>query len=81
MMNQKYFGLTLADEPGISGDDLNRRHRESRLGFTEPSADWANAGREIRCLWDGQTITKLKSLTCKGLHLHVSAAFVGPIVD
>ena len=74
-----YFTATVAD--GISGDDVNRRRREASLGFAAPSKDWAYCKKEIRCLWDGQTITKMKSLTGEGLHLHVSAAFVGPIVD
>ena len=51
---REYFELTEAD--GISGDDVNRHLRESRLGFSEPSADWNRCNEETRCIFEGQEI-------------------------
>ena len=57
-----YFNVQ-ADGQGISGDDVNRRLREARLGHAEPSQDWIDdCKRVIRCIYPGQTIT--------ALHLH-----------
>jgi hypothetical protein len=72
-----YFHLTLADEAGISGDDLNRRHRENRLGFAEPSADWAESDKEIRCIYPGQVITRA-ALSNREIHVHAEPAYFNP---
>ena len=52
-----YFTDTIA-ENGISGDDVNRRLREKRLGFQAPSDDWFLAGAPIHCIYKGQIPTK-----------------------
>jgi hypothetical protein len=46
-----------ADAAGISGDDVNRRLREARLGHAAPSDDWATCKRIIRCIWPDQVAT------------------------
>ena len=48
-----YFDVK-AEGAGISGDDVNRRLREARLGHAAPSNDWVNCKRIIRCIWPGQ---------------------------
>jgi hypothetical protein len=48
-----YFAVE-ADTAGISGDDVNRRLREARLGHAAPSDDWVNCKRIARCLWPDQ---------------------------
>lgn len=52
-----YFNAK-ADRAGISGDDVNRRLRERRLGFAEPSSDWDQAGVVVHCIYPGQIPTK-----------------------
>jgi hypothetical protein len=74
---KNYFHLTLADEAGISGDDLNRRHRESRLGFAEPDASWFETDKEIRCIYPGQTITRA-ALSNREIHVHAFPAYFNP---
>jgi hypothetical protein len=47
------------DDSGLSGDDVNRRLREARLGHSVPTSDWeANKGKVIRCIFAGQSITR-----------------------
>jgi hypothetical protein len=53
MLDNKYFSAK-AEAAGISGDDVNRRRREARLGHAAPSDDWVNCKRIIRCLWPEQ---------------------------
>jgi hypothetical protein len=48
-----YFSAK-ADAAGISGDDVNRRLREARLGHVTPSNDWVHCKRIARCLWPDQ---------------------------
>ena len=72
-----YFHNTLASEAGISGDDLNRRHRERRLGYAAPSADWARAKNEIRCIHPGQTITR-GSLNGLEIAVYADLAYFNP---
>ena len=55
---EKYFNVD-ATADGISGDDVNRRLRESRLGWSEPSPDWANCKKITRCIWGGQRVNTL----------------------
>jgi len=74
----KYFDLTLADESGISGDDLNRRYREKNLGFLEPSPDWIDSEQEIRCIYPGQTITRFEGLGGREIHIHSKEAYFNP---
>ena len=59
MTNQEsaYFNAK-ADGAGVSGDDVNRRLRERRLGFAEPSSDWDQAGVIVHCIYPGQMPTK-----------------------
>ena len=73
-----YYHNTLATEAGISGDDLNRRHRESRLGFAEPSADWKQAGHEIRCIFDNQIIHRA-ALDMNDIYVHSNEAYFEPL--
>jgi len=73
----KYFDLTLADEPGISGDDLNRRYREASLGYAEPSPCWSDSDKEIRCIYPGQTITR-PGLAGRELHMYAYPAYFNP---
>ena len=73
----KYFHLTLADEAGISGDDLNRRNRERNLGFGPPSADWADSDKEIRCIHPGQIVTR-PALSGREIHVHADPAYFNP---
>ena len=47
-----------ADSNGVSGDDVNRRYREARLGFAAPSEDWDQAGVIVHCIYPGQIPTK-----------------------
>jgi hypothetical protein len=50
------------DDSGLSGDDVNRRLREARLGHSMPSSDWeANKGKVIRCIYADQTISRKPS--------------------
>ena len=49
-------GQNLTGAGAVSGDDVNRHLRESRLGFCEPSPDWADSHRVIRCIWPNQTV-------------------------
>jgi hypothetical protein len=57
MSNRDYFAVE-ASAAGISGDDVNRRRREAKLGFVNPpSADWAGCKRIARCLWPDQVAT------------------------
>ena len=70
----KYFHNTLASEKGISGDDLNRRHREQRLGFKAPDSTWAEAGKEIRCIYPDQTIIRL-ALDHAEIYVHCRPAW------
>lgn len=72
-----YFHNTLASEKGISGDDLNRRHRESRLGYAAPSADWADCNKEIRCIYPYGIITRF-GLDGRELYVHKLPAFFNP---
>lgn len=51
---EKARGAAKPSGAQLSRDDQNRRLRESRLGFSEPSADWENAGEVTVCLYDGQ---------------------------
>jgi hypothetical protein len=53
-----YFKAKAGDTGDISGDDVNRRLRESRLGHAAPSADWADCKRIARCLWPDQVATE-----------------------
>ena len=53
IMTSKYFEAK-AVSAGVSGDDVNRRLRESRLGHEEPSPDWVDCKRIARCLWSDQ---------------------------
>jgi hypothetical protein len=53
-----YFAAK-AEAAGVSGDDVNRRLREARLGHAAPSDDWANCKRIARCLWPGQEAWKV----------------------
>jgi hypothetical protein len=57
-MADKYFSAK-AEAAGISGDDVNRRLRESRLGHAAPSDDWVQCKRIARCLWPDQAATVL----------------------
>jgi hypothetical protein len=50
---EDYFDVE-AKAAGISGDDVNRRLREARLGHAAPSDDWVNCKRIARCLWPDQ---------------------------
>ena len=72
-----YFEASFEDEAGISGDDLNRRYREKSLGFGEPSADWADTEKEIRCIYPGQTITRA-GLSGRELHVYSELAYFNP---
>jgi hypothetical protein len=76
-----YFNETLAS--GLSGDDVNRRLREKRLGFGEPSPDWAECSREIRCIYGGEHVTKADTLSPAGPHFYRKpATFLGlPVVE
>lgn len=76
-MDKNYYDLTLDD--GISGDDVNRHLRERRLGFAEPSKDWANCNQEIRCIWPEQIIKDGHTLT-GDLHVHSRPAYWAPEV-
>ena len=53
-----YFNVK-AEASSISGDDVNRRYREARLGHAAPSSDWAECKRICRCLWPGQVAKEL----------------------
>jgi hypothetical protein len=53
-MKTDYFKAQAGDTGDISGDDVNRRLRESRLGHAAPSADWADCKKIVYCLWPGQ---------------------------
>jgi len=77
-MTDNYFHLTLADVDGISGDDLNRRHRENRLGFKAPSADWANSGNEIRCIYERQIMHRA-ALDNADIYVHATEAYFEPL--
>ena len=66
-MTEKYFHLTLADEDGISGDDLNRRNRERRLGFGPADPSWAQA----------QTITRA-GLGNREVSVYADPAYFNP---
>jgi len=72
-----YFHLNLDSEPGISGDDLNRRHREQRLGYAAPSKDWALAGEEIHCIYPNQVITR-PTLDNAPVYVHANPAYFNP---
>lgn len=74
----KYFGKTLADEKGLSGDDQNRRHRERRLGFGPADPSWADCKKEIRCLWNDQVMHR-PALDDADIHVHASVAFFQPL--
>jgi hypothetical protein len=52
-----YFTETVESD-GISGDDVNRRLRESRLGYKAPSKDWEQAGVVVHCIYKDQVPTK-----------------------
>ena len=78
MSKNDYYHLTLADESGISGDDLNRRHRENRLGFGPPSADWADSDKEIRCIYPRQTVTNPVGLSGREIHVYAELAYFNP---
>jgi hypothetical protein len=52
-----YFAAK-AEGAGVSGDDVNRRLREARLGHAAPSDDWVECKRIVRCLWPDQTATR-----------------------
>ena len=71
-----YYHNTLATEKGISGDDLNRRHRENRLGYAPAHESWADAGLEIRCIYPGQTITRV-ALDTRMIHVYEDLPIVG----
>lgn len=77
MKNHAYYNRTLADEKGISGDDLNRRHREKRLGFAPPSDDWADCNKEIRCVHPNQVITR-PALDNRDIYVHSRPAYFNP---
>jgi hypothetical protein len=53
-----YFEVE-ASAAGISGDDVNRRLREARLGHVAPSGDWATCKRIIRCIFPDQVATEI----------------------
>jgi hypothetical protein len=72
-----YFHLTLADENFISGDDLNRRHRENRLGYAAPDPSWAESDKEIRCIHPNQVITRA-ALSGREIHVHADPAYFNP---
>ena len=55
------YYLQRATEDGISGDDVNRRHREDRYGFKAPSNDWVDCKAVIKCLWPNQYSTTYDS--------------------
>lgn len=57
IQDSAYFNAK-ADRAGVSGDDVNRRLRERRLGFAEPSSDWDQAGTVVHCIYPGQIPTK-----------------------
>ena len=76
-MSNDYFHLTLADEDGISGDDLNRRHRESRLGFGPADPSWADSDKEIRCIHPNQVVTRA-ALSNREIHVHADPAYFNP---
>jgi len=57
MKDNTYFKENV-DDDGISGDDVNRRLREKRLGFKAPSDDWNMAGATIHCIFKGQIPTR-----------------------
>jgi hypothetical protein len=57
IMTDIYFTESV-DDDGISGDDVNRRLRERRLGFKAPSDDWHLAGAPIHCIYKGQIPTR-----------------------
>ena len=76
-MTEKYFHLTLADEDGISGDDLNRRNRERRLGFGPADPSWAQAKKEIRCIYPDQTITRA-GLGNREVSVYADPAYFNP---
>jgi len=71
-----YYDLTLDD--GISGDDVNRHLREKNLGYLPPSADWLDSGREIRCIYEGQTITTKPLVPGTDLRVHAKLAYWNP---
>jgi hypothetical protein len=48
-----YFKATVSRD-GISGDDVNRRYREARLGFAAPSEDWNQSHLIVRAIYPGQ---------------------------
>jgi len=72
-----YFDVDLADEIGISGDDLNRRLRERRLGYGPPSSDWADSDKEIRCIHPNQVVTRA-ALSNREIHVHADPAYFNP---
>ena len=76
----KYFHNTLADVDGISGDDLNRRHREQRLGFSAPSGDWVQASKEIRCIYPGQVVRK-EALDGREIAVYADRSYWMPSLD
>jgi hypothetical protein len=57
-MPNSYFSAK-AEAAGISGDDVNRRRREARLGHAAPSDDWVQCKRIVRCLWPDQCAVKV----------------------
>jgi len=72
----EYFTATVAH--GISGDDVIRRRREKSLGFSEPSKDWAECDKEIRCIYPGQVIVRHSLDAHRGVHVHSKLAFWKP---
>jgi hypothetical protein len=56
-LDRGYFEETVETD-GISGDDVNRRLREARLGFKAPSEDWEQCGTVIHCIYPDQVPTK-----------------------
>ena len=56
-MRDDYFKKTATDN-SISGDDVNRRRREARLGHAAPSKDWEQCHVVIHCIYKGQVPTK-----------------------
>ena len=85
-----YFNAK-ADGAGISGDDVNRRLREKRLGFKAPSDDWAQAHLIVRAIYPGQWLgIDTKTMTecivwdmagIRALHVVTEPAFLGTLDD
>jgi hypothetical protein len=76
-----YFTETVESD-GISGDDVNRRLREKRLGFKAPSEDWNQAGVVIHCIYPDQVPTKsLASVILYNMHLFDPIRFVAESLD